>query len=746
MTSITALNVRLGMDAANFAQGAELARSEVNKIVSVMRRSVPPAEAYQKQVDLLNQAFNEQGRRSKEYADAIDYLQKRYKQGAHSAEAMAAAQKLKADAEAAAIEQAKAAAAEEARLARIRKEGESVTRSLLTADQQHAAEVRRLSDLYKAQAISRETLNRGIKQADAALAASNPAVQRRNQLLAEGRQLTQSMLSPTERHARELDRLNKLYRAGAIDGVTYRRAVEGADASLRRHTATVTKTADASAALIGRLKTMAAAYVGFQTVTKSVRLAVEVEQASAQFEILTGSVNNARLMMQQLRDFSDRSPITFSGAQDAAKTMLAFNIPVQEVTANLKMLGDISGGNQQRFEMLSLAFAQMSAAGRLMGQDLLQMINTGFNPLQEISRQTGESLVDLKKRMEQGGISADEVRKAFVSATSEGGKFAGLSDRLAETMGGKMTIAMSNLEKSGAMAGEAMGPLVVALTEGMEKGNSVLQGGIFLLEKFADGAGFAAATVKDMVNAAISLDFNAEWDATNKFLDSLEQRKRERQQKAASAGNDFEVSDNALDTMSATTKEAQATATAFEKQMQAMELQVAELTEAEYIVDRIRWAAEGYSVEQIEQLERQAEFVRGLKDEEEQIKKNAAEAERLAETFDRDVANARKAAMAYFEKERQRDAKMRSDVAAGPGAGMEVGSAGAAKYMADQMNQAIGAAAVPDRPTPGEREIIAQAMKELEEARKQTAEASKQTAAIKQLATTIEANAVKRAR
>src|SRR5690606_1359574 len=161
------------------------------------------------------------------------------------------------------------------------------------------------------------------------------------------------------------------------------------------------------------------------------------EQASAAFEVLTGSVNNARVMMQQVRDFSDVSPLTFSGAQAAAKQMLAFNIPVQDVARNLKMLGDISGGNQQRFDMLTLAFSQMSAAGRMMGQDLLQMINAGFNPLQEISRKTGESLVDLKKRMEDGKISSQEITDAFVSATSEGGRFHGLTERLAQTMGGK---------------------------------------------------------------------------------------------------------------------------------------------------------------------------------------------------------------------------------------------------------------------------------------------------------------------
>ena len=80
-------------------------------------------------------------------------------------------------------------------------------------------------------------------------------------------------------------------------------------------------------------------------------------------------------------------------------------------------------GNNEKFSSMTLAFAQMSAAGRLMGQDLNQMINAGFNPLQVISEKTGKSIAVLKKEMEQGAISSEMVADAFAAATSEGGRF-----------------------------------------------------------------------------------------------------------------------------------------------------------------------------------------------------------------------------------------------------------------------------------------------------------------------------------
>ena len=86
---------------------------------------------------------------------------------------------------------------------------------------------------------------------------------------------------------------------------------------------------------------------------------------------------------------------------------------------------------------LTLAFSQMTASGRLMGQDLLQMINAGFNPLSEISRKTGKSIGVLKEEMEKGKISAEMVTQAFYSATQAGGQFHGMTEKMGQTAAGK---------------------------------------------------------------------------------------------------------------------------------------------------------------------------------------------------------------------------------------------------------------------------------------------------------------------
>jgi len=142
-----------------------------------------------------------------------------------------------------------------------------------------------------------------------------------------------------------------------------------------------------------------------------------------------------------------------------AQTMMGFGIGAEKVLPNLKMLGDVSMGNAERLGSLTLAFSQVQAAGKLTGQDLLQFINAGFNPLNEISKKTGRSLGDLKTMMEKGGISSGMVSQAFIDATSKGGLFYGMLDKLAETAGGKMQQLMGGFESLKIRIGEALMPV-----------------------------------------------------------------------------------------------------------------------------------------------------------------------------------------------------------------------------------------------------------------------------------------------
>lgn len=174
-------------------------------------------------------------------------------------------------------------------------------------------------------------------------------------------------------------------------------------------------------------------------------LSVQAEQTAVAFEVMLGSGEAATAMIKQLTDFSANTPFSLPGLQDAAKTLLNFSVPANEIMEDIDMISNIAAGNEEKMKSLALVFGQIASTGRLMGQDLLQLINAGFNPLQLISQRTGESMADLKKRMEDGNIGFQEVRQAFADATSEGGKFYNMNQKQSQTVGGLWSTLKDNI-------------------------------------------------------------------------------------------------------------------------------------------------------------------------------------------------------------------------------------------------------------------------------------------------------------
>lgn len=175
-------------------------------------------------------------------------------------------------------------------------------------------------------------------------------------------------------------------------------------------------------------------------------MGVQMEQTNVKFEVLLGSVEKAKVMLGQLNDYANATPYSNEGIIKGSETMLGFGIAQEKIMGNMRMLGDVAMGNEEKLGGLSLVYSQIMATGRLMGQDLLQLINQGFNPLQVISENTGISMGDLKKKMEQGAISANMIEEAFRLATSEGGRYYNMSNKMAETAGGKWSTMMGTLK------------------------------------------------------------------------------------------------------------------------------------------------------------------------------------------------------------------------------------------------------------------------------------------------------------
>lgn len=208
-----------------------------------------------------------------------------------------------------------------------------------------------------------------------------------------------------------------------------------------------------------------------ELVSQIVRVRGEFQSMQTAIETMVGK-DMADSLMSQLKEMAKISPLTLTDMVDAEKMMLGFNIQAEDTVRYLQALSDISMGDSVKFKSLTLAFSQMSAAGKLMGQDLNQMINAGFNPLQIIAEKTGKSISTLKDEMSKGAVSAEMVQQAFIDATSAGGKFYQMSENASKTINGQLSMMQDALDNAFNEMGQASEGVIM---EGIQLTTTLIQ-------------------------------------------------------------------------------------------------------------------------------------------------------------------------------------------------------------------------------------------------------------------------------
>jgi len=226
----------------------------------------------------------------------------------------------------------------------------------------------------------------------------------------------------------------------------------------------------------------------------------QMEQYTTSFTTMLGSASAAQAKVAELKEYAAKTPFEMTDLANATKTILGFGVAEERADTAMKRMGDISQGNAEKFNSLSLVYGQVASTGKLMGQDLLQMINAGFNPLQQIAEKTGASMGDLKAVMSgdktskefqtmvknaqkevkklgenaspaakmlaqigtEGVISADLVDQAMQIATEKGGLFYGAMDKQSKTAAGLISTLKDNLN---ALGGDAFAGLSNAAKE-----------------------------------------------------------------------------------------------------------------------------------------------------------------------------------------------------------------------------------------------------------------------------------------
>lgn len=162
----------------------------------------------------------------------------------------------------------------------------------------------------------------------------------------------------------------------------------------------------------------------FATGLNAIQRSAQAEDLRMAFGTMLQDMKAGAVLMERIQKFAAETPLETNQLAQVTKMLLQANaVAPSELIETLRMLGDAAGGNAEKLQGLAYAFGQVKTFGRLMGGELMQLRNAGFDPIAEIARTTGKSSAELLKMQEQGLISFEMVRNALKTATAEGGRF-----------------------------------------------------------------------------------------------------------------------------------------------------------------------------------------------------------------------------------------------------------------------------------------------------------------------------------
>jgi len=213
---------------------------------------------------------------------------------------------------------------------------------------------------------------------------------------------------------------------------------------------------------------------------KALSSAAKFEKLQTQLNVLTGSADKGAESFKKLVEFSAGTPFQLDQLVEANNTLMGFGVSAEDAFKHLQSIGDIAAVSGGDLKNISVAFGQVAASGRLMGQDLLQLINNGVPIIDMLSDSMGVAKSEIKDMVSEGAVTFPVLVKAFEDSTSQGGKFAGGMQQLSGTLGGVFSTLKDNVN----IAFAEIGKSIVESTDLVEVSKKLIARIQELTEKF----------------------------------------------------------------------------------------------------------------------------------------------------------------------------------------------------------------------------------------------------------------------
>lgn len=187
----------------------------------------------------------------------------------------------------------------------------------------------------------------------------------------------------------------------------------------------------------------------------AVKSAADLETLETSFISLTGGVRQAGQMMNQLNQFTAKTPFQIDAVAKSARQLIASGTDISQVNEQLQFLGDIAATSGTSIDEIAAIFAKVNAKGKVELENLNQLAERGIPIFKALADATGLPA----DKLGAGAVSVQQFNDVLKSFASEGGFAEGAMLRLSQTVSGKFSTALDNAKIAAASLGEQLLPI-----------------------------------------------------------------------------------------------------------------------------------------------------------------------------------------------------------------------------------------------------------------------------------------------
>ena len=270
------------------------------------------------------------------------------------------------------------------------------------------------------------------------------------------------------------------------------------------------------AATAAAATTVGVAALGKNTISTGLAYNAMQQNANAALKTMLGSQKAVNEQMEKLGKLAQNSPFSKATFISAQQQLIAFGVEVEKVIPLLDAMQNAvaaSGGGSQQLADLAFVVAQIKAAGKITGQDLIQLGQRGINAAEIIGKAFGKSSAEVKAMISKNQIDADQAIDALTKGMME--KFGGATDAIKKQWSG----AADRIKAANRDIGADIGKMFIDPTGGgraVEWGNKLAD----VLRTFQKRLREAQGGVEDFLSPAfknISKGLDAANNALKKF-------------------------------------------------------------------------------------------------------------------------------------------------------------------------------------------------------------------------------------